>query len=209
MKIASFGSAQNDISNSITHIDNNIYLCGGFRNTISFGNINLSSAGERDGFLAVLDTNLAVINAVSFGGPQMEEAFRVKAEKEDVFVVGSFQPGCDFTTSENSYKPITIGQIDAYITKYDKEANWVWTQTLGGFDDNLALGIDITDSTIFTSGLFTISSSFDSVYGLNSNLTNAGFNGFIAELKDCHISTALAFNEGRLHTSERRKVSMV
>ncbi len=79
------------------------------------------------------------------------------------YICGSFSGAVDFNPQKGLDAKISAGGLDAFVTCYDANGNYVWTQTFGGSGDDIATGVVVAGSTVFACGRF--------------NSANAGFGG--------------------------------
>ncbi len=117
-------------------VDNagNIYMGGVFMDTVQFGNTTLVSAGQKDLFLAKLDSTGQVLWAKSFGGPG-EEMLGVKvggslkiAPDQSVYFVGSFSGTFLF----DQHLVSAGGAQAGFIAKLDSSGSVESVFTIGG-----------------------------------------------------------------------------
>ncbi|WP_338359917.1 T9SS type A sorting domain-containing protein, partial [Yeosuana marina] len=93
----------------------------------------------------------------------------------NVYTAGYFDGTIDFAPEINGVGLLTsAGGFDIFIQKRDASGNYVWTISLGGILDELALGISVDASgNIYTTGVFQDTVDFDPGAG-TANLTSMG-----------------------------------
>ncbi len=108
----------------------NVFVCGYFRNTATFGAFSLTSSGNRDAFLAKLDANGNYLWAAKAGGIGGEEALAVATDPlGNAFVTGFCSSGLTY------FGPIglpTNGGADLFLAKYDPSGTCIWARNGGG-----------------------------------------------------------------------------
>jgi hypothetical protein len=84
----------------------------------------------------------------------------VTTDENFVYTTGTFSDTCfigdNFLISNGSN-----GSNDFYISKYDKEGNFVWVKSFGGSDYDVAVQILYKDGHIFTTGSFKDTVAFE------------------------------------------------
>jgi uncharacterized repeat protein (TIGR02543 family) len=135
--------------------DGSLYITGGFHGTASFGSTNLTSAGDRDIFLAKYSTNGGVVWVRKEGSDRDDTGFSVALDPMgDVLLAGKYtgalfvggfllMPGHPQNGS-GRYFPTP------FVAKYDSNGNMRWIkQTSTGYETAYAGG--------FGSGTFGVS----------------------------------------------------
>ncbi|NVO19179.1 MAG: SBBP repeat-containing protein [Bacteroidetes bacterium] len=136
------GGPDGDEANGIA-IDekNNIYVTGYFTSTASFGKNQLKSNGDKDFFLAKLNSDGNFEWVKSGGGKLAEFGKAVAADnKGNVFVTG-------ILTSTSNFKNFTLnsnGKEDIFIADYSDDGDLRWIKSVGGGgrDEATALATD-------------------------------------------------------------------
>jgi hypothetical protein len=108
----------------------NVFVCGYFRNTATFGAFSLASSGNRDAFLAKLDANGNFAWAVKAGGNGGEEALAVATDiAGNAFTTGYFSSAI---ASFGQASVATNGGADLFVAKYDPAGACLWVRNGGG-----------------------------------------------------------------------------
>jgi len=81
----------------------------------------------------------------------------VTTDENFVYTTGTFYDTCFIG---NSFL-ISNGSFDFYISKYDKEGNFVWLKSFGGSEYDMAIQILHNDGHIFTTGFFKDTVAFE------------------------------------------------
>ena len=133
-------------------------------------------------------TNYAQI-ALKIGGLYQEKSNAIAKDKDgNIYITGTFQGTVDFNTTEESYELTSIANpenensYDAFIAKYDGNANLQWGFSLGSGGANMAKTIVVDDSSnIFIGGYFEGIVDFDPSQNVVNENAGNGRNGFIAK----------------------------
>lgn len=150
---------------------NNVYVTGYFNGTISFGTFNMTSAGSIDIFLAKYDSNGNPQWARQAGGPQSDWGYDVALDDIGyIYVVGYYSDQANFDNLQIQ----SIGNTDAFITKYDNQGNAIWAKRIGGGGSaDTAYGVAIdANGNPYVTGVFQGLAAFDNGTTLESRGQN-------------------------------------
>ena len=166
----------------------NIYISGIFTGKVDFdpnvGVFELTTSGiNSDIFLMKMDSIGNFIWAKSMGSSDYDYCTSMTIDKShsNVYIVGNFGGAVDFNPSNAIDMKYSFGQNDGFISKFDVNGNYVWTQTFGGktFDFISDISINLNNE-IFVTGNIS-----DTVYFENKQhklyAKNLGTFGFIAK----------------------------
>lgn len=176
----SFGALGDDWINNLTIDENdNLYITGQFSGTVDFdgsdaGELSINSTLDKyDGFVAKYNLDGAVSWAFRIGGFDDDISNEIAVNHDgDIIVTGTFQGTADFTGQFLDAADGTLlgwpKEGDAYIAKYDNEANLKWAKSIkgdtgfnGGYSNTVqALALDNDDNIIVT-GLIYGKADFD------------------------------------------------
>ncbi len=127
------------------------------------GTIGIQSSGANDLFVACYDNNGNVLWAKSASGPETASEFVNHLSIDslgNVYATGQITGQMTFSTGEDYFFLKNIGKSDAFVLKYDKDGNFAWGKTIGGYDakgepDDIGTGlaVDIWDN-VYVSGKF-------------------------------------------------------
>ena len=123
----SIGSWDYDVSNSLTiDINNDIYITGGFNNTVDFnpnsGVFNLSSLGSDDIFIEKLGSAGNFLWAVQMGGTSYERGNSMTIENSGtLYVTGTYYGTSDFDPNETNYYLTSNGSGEIFVLKLNNE----------------------------------------------------------------------------------------
>lgn len=156
----------NDRGNGIA-VDNqgNSYVTGEFSGTAAFGNLSLTSAGQRDIFVTKLDPQGQFIWATSAGGTDYDEGNEIVVDAfGNSYVVGVFASG----TAVFGNTTLTVsGAREGYIAKLNPQGQFVEAAKV---DENNIMSIDLDGQGI---GYITGWLGGPSTFG-NTTLTQSG-----------------------------------
>jgi len=176
----------------IDPLTGDIVMCGSFSRTVDFdpgpNTSNLVTTGSFEAFIVKLTKNGDFIWAKQLG--RFNSVFSnigisdIKCDVSgNILSTGSFVGNCDFDPGPNNYNLSNTGDGDLFITKLDKNGNFIWAKTAGETDPIYSSysrtgggGIDADNQgNIYVSGVFDGPIvDFDPGPAVNS-LTNAGF----------------------------------
>jgi hypothetical protein len=130
----------------------NIYITGGFRDTVDFdpglGIFNFISAGDRDIFILKLDASGNFLWVKQMGGPGDDVGASILVDEYgNIYTVGGFQNIVDFNPDAGVYNLASASVYDIFVHKM--------SQTYIGIEENIfANSLDIFPNP--TSGKITI-----------------------------------------------------
>ncbi|OGG02410.1 hypothetical protein A2Z33_05105 [Candidatus Gottesmanbacteria bacterium RBG_16_52_11] len=169
-----YGAGGSD-SGSHVGFDNsgNMYLLGGFSNTVDFNPGGddgvLSDGGSLKSFLIkyTIDGTFVWVKLL-----QGSNQFEIEVSGS-IFLVGSFQGTKDFdlegTGDSHSSDSSTR---DAFITKLDTDGNYFWTKTWGSTGADYAYSISLDNSeNMYISGTFVDTVDFDPGSGTDNQVS--------------------------------------
>jgi len=90
--------------------------------------------------------NLPTLAALSFGGTGIDGGYDSAIDSDgNIITVGLFSSTVDFDSSSAVFNLTSVGGYDGYITKNDKNGNFLWAKQFGGS------GNEITESVVVDS----------------------------------------------------------
>ena len=116
----SAGGIKTDLGYDISvDVNGNSYITGYFYETTSFGDINLSSLGDADIFIAKLNASGNFLWAISAGGTSSDVAYDiVVANEQSIYVTGFFYYAASFGTISMT----ADDNADLFVVKVDTDA---------------------------------------------------------------------------------------
>jgi hypothetical protein len=160
--VSQAGGAGADEANGIA-IDafNNIYITGYFSGIANFGNIQRTSIGDRDFFLAKYNKDGNPLWVQAGGGVDSEFGKAVTTDNEgNVFITGIFNSTSTFKSSILKSK----GREDIFIADFSSEGDLKWIKSIGGGgrDEATAIASDEAGNAYLT-GWFSGIANFGNI----------------------------------------------
>jgi len=156
----------------------NIYITGGYRATITFGNITLTSQSYHDVFIAKLSNAGVWLWAKSAGGILEDYGLSIVLDTNgNSYIIGYFQSTATFgnttLTSQGSY--------DIFVAKLNNNGVWQWAKKAGGSFVEIGTSITLDNSgNIYITGYFQGSPTF----GNTEIISQGGYDIFVAKLSN-------------------------
>jgi hypothetical protein len=156
-----------------------IYVAGIFLGETDFDpgpDLDLhNSNGEKDAFLSKFDTDGNFRWARTFGGSGNDEAYDIGINQAgNILITGKFSNSVDFDPGDGTNIQQSSGGFDMYISAFDPDGNYLWTETWGGSGTITSLpGMAFDDSgNLYVSANFSSEFDFDpgpDVFNVSSN----------------------------------------
>ncbi|WP_070137930.1 T9SS type A sorting domain-containing protein [Crocinitomix algicola] len=144
----------------VTDASANIYIGGGFRESMDFDpgdeEVIRTSEAYTDAFLLKLDGNGNFQWVKTFGGSVNDQFLNlVISEDDDLFVSGNFESTVDFDDGDAEIILSSVGSSDIFFGKMNLDGDIFWAKSFGseGLDMNDGLTIDDA-SNVILSGRF-------------------------------------------------------
>lgn len=156
----------------------NIYAGGYFNGTADFnptgGGFPLTSVGMDDVFACKLDSSGTFKWASAMGGTETDWCYGIDADSlSNVYITGTFTDSADFDPGAATFKLISNGSMDAYVSKLDSSGQMVWAVNMGGINDEVGRSVKVDkQGFIHSTGYYNSTADFDpgsSVFNLVSN----------------------------------------
>jgi hypothetical protein len=155
----------------------NSLLTGWFENTVVFSTTVLTSAGDRDVFVAKYDPDGNFLWARRAGGSDFDAAAGLAADNEEnIFITGTFSA----TTIFSSTVLTSTDGFDMLVAQYNPAGDLLWTAQAGGqgYDAGYWIATDNEDKALVV-GLFEGTAVFGSQTFTNTGLSDI----FVAKLQ--------------------------
>lgn len=165
-----FGSsgANDDQAFSITlDASNNVYTTGYFRSTVDFdpgaATFTLTSSGNRDVFINVLDASGNFIRAKKLGGPGDDVGYSIAVNGAgQIYTCGYFNGTADFDPSVATNTLISTGGNDIFICQLDQFGGYVWASQIGSVNGDVATCLTLdASSNLVVAGYFQGTADFN------------------------------------------------
>ncbi len=163
------GGSEYDVANGVcTDATGKSYITGYFNSVASFSNISLTSRGDKDIFIAKLDTNGYWLWAKRAGGTSIDEGHRICIDSSgNSYVTGRFTSYADFGSV---YIP-GLSYANIFITKIESDGSWQWVTSAGGIDITIGYSISLDpNENVLVTGIFYDTTDFG-----NTSITSSGF----------------------------------
>ena len=163
-----------DVGDVAVDRSSNVFLVGHFLGTTDFdpglGTFNLSSAGSSDVFVSKLDSAGNFGWALRIGGPGEDVASQMALDSSgNIYTVGVFGPfllmggTADFDPGPDTFNLTSVGELDIFVSKLDREGNFVWAHAMGGPDLDISHGVGLDEvGNLYVTGY---SGTFDPAFG--------------------------------------------
>jgi len=170
--------------------DGSFVLTGRFEGTATFGpgetgEAKLTSAGNRDIFVARYNEDGTLAWATSAGGLESDGPWAITAFTDgSSVVVGAFNDVATFGDGEANETALTsAGGSDTFVARYDNDGALAWAKRAGGAAATVARDVTtMTDNTCVVTGRFEETATFGPGELGETTLTSAGGNdAFIAQ----------------------------
>ncbi len=182
------GGTENDYGYSLAVDDSgNIYVTGLFRGTVDFdptsGTDSHSSNGSGDIFISQYQTDGSYGWTQTVGGTDFDEGYSIVADNNgNVYIAGDFRGTVDFDPTDGIDSRTSNGGFDIFVSQYQTDGSYGWTQTVGGAGDDYGNSVAIDDSgNIYVTGLFRGTVDFDPTSGTDSHSSNGSGDIFISQ----------------------------
>ena len=147
----------------------NVYITGSFQGTADFdpgpGVVNLTSAGNADGFVWKLDSGGTFVWARRLGGSRGDAGRGVAVDEQgNVYTTGAFMDTVDFVPrpGPGAVKLTSAGGTDGFVWKLDSDGTYRWVQQAGGSGPDGGAGIAVDgQGNVYTTGEITGPADFD------------------------------------------------
>lgn len=167
--VRKYGGVDNQVAYAIdVGTDGSVVTTGYLRGTADFdpgpGTAELTSAGERDIFVAKLTADGDHAWAHAIGGPGDDSANSVAiGPMGDIHITGAFHGEVDFDPSENTLLHAAEGDgSNLFVAKFAANGGIQWAEGIGGLNDESGGAIDVNArGDIYAAGYFAGTVDFD------------------------------------------------
>ena len=145
----------------------NILVAGTYEDTVDFdpgtGTDDHTAVGGADAFLCTYDSSGGFIWALTWGGSDADNAQAIAIDgMGDIYVAGYFGATVDFDPGSGTDEHMSVGDDDAYLSKFDSSGNLLWVRTWGGVANDHAEDIAIDSmGDVYVVGSFQDTADFD------------------------------------------------
>jgi hypothetical protein len=175
------GSQDDYVNDIVVDSSNNVYFGGTFRSEIDFNptaaydTITPVGGTGADIYISKYDSSGNYVWTKTFGSANNNDDFAsISIDPSGNFVVcGSFTLTADFDPGASTSNLNAVGNIDAFVVKFNSNFDYLWAISVGGAAGDKAQSIAFSATgDIYVSGYFTSTADFNpgaSVYNLTSN----------------------------------------
>ncbi len=172
-------------------VDNegNIYTTGVFLDTLDFDpdstvySLYPTGWNTQGVFISKIDSNGALLWARSFNGSKEASGYSIVVDDfGNVYTAGYFSDTLDIDTGEFIEKIIADGVYDIFISKIDKNGNFVWIKQVQAneVDKGLALKID-DNNDLYLGGTFSDTIDFN-IGAIGQHISNGNTDIFLSKM---------------------------
>ena len=183
------GSGSDDGKDIAVDQSSNIYIAGGFRDTVDFdpgsSTEQLISNGFEDMFIQKLDPQSNLIWVKQMGGTKFDnmEAIAVNSNME-VYSVGSYRDTVDFDPGVGVLNLYGSSMESGFIQKLDSNGDLLWAKGIFSNSQSSIKDIEIDNAgNSYTTGQFVGTQDFDLGSG-TAILTSSGSTDFFLQKRD-------------------------
>jgi hypothetical protein len=132
------GDSDDNGSGIAVDAENNVYVTGYFQGTAAFGSTNVTSQGDYDVFIAKYNTAGTLLWIKTAGGTFRDQGQALALDGAgNVCVTGEF----NLTATFGSFALTNVWQDDVFVTKLDKDGNFLWASSGGGLSQDFGFSV--------------------------------------------------------------------
>ena len=155
------GDSDDNGSGIAVDAENNVYVTGYFQGTASFGATNVTSQGDYDVFIAKYNTAGTLLWIKTAGGTYRDQGNALALDGAgNVCVTGEF----NYTATFGSFSLTNVWQDDVFVTKLDKDGNFLWASSGGGLSQDFGFGVAADRvGNVYVTGYIQYTDTFGSI----------------------------------------------
>ena len=181
-QIGKFGGGPSSDYGYGTCVDNsgNIYVTGCYKGTATFDNVNVTSLGNFDIFIAKYNSSGTLLWFKTAGSNGADEADRIFLGQDgSVYVAGTFQSLCHWDNISIHAGGVEAGE-DFFLAKLNTDGVYQWVKSYGGTSQDLLTDMDANSNSIFMTG-YTLG-TFEAPGGISVPPTPGSYTRFVMKL---------------------------
>lgn len=148
------GGPAYDLARDLEIHEDEVWMVGTYSDSMSLGSESLVSNGNRDAFVAKLDSESGdTLLLTGAGGPSTDRGQGIAVSQHgNVFVTGSFEGSGNFFDGDNA---LSLGTEDIFLAKLDNNGQLSWVDTMGGTGSARSAGVVVRHGRVTLAGTFT------------------------------------------------------
>lgn len=159
----------------VSDAQGNVYVSGGFRDTVDFGGVTVASLGGLDAFVAKYNSSGALQWVTTAGGTGWDRAGNIGRDSLGNLYISGYVTGTAYVGNDT----LNAATSDVFVAKLDANGNYIWAYNMGGAqsDGANAMAVDSAGNTYLT-GYFRDIATF----GTYTLTTGADNNVFVTKV---------------------------
>lgn len=154
----------------------NVYTTGGFTGTLTLGDFTLTSAGDRDAFIAKARPDGTYVWAVSIGGTSTDEGRAIYVEGTQVFVAGYFAGTVDFNPNQSVTNSFTASGTDTFLLELTTDGAYTGIDYTSGAGNEIPYSMTGDGAgNLYLVGSYTGTATFNAAGTVTSSGSSDGF----------------------------------
>lgn len=185
------GTAQ--ASQTVSDAQGNVYVCGFFEGSTTFGSTVLTSVGSQDIFVAKLDAAGNYVWATQAGGLGYDGASSLALDANgSLYVTGGYSGPAVFGLTTLNALPSSFLSSDVFVGRLDGAGNWLWVRN-GGSNRSDGASTVVVDA----SGNAYVGGSFSGTTAQFGSYSIANVDPMAASISDLFIAKLDALGNWR------------
>ena len=163
-------------------VDNsgNMYVAGCYKGSAAFDNVNVTSLGNFDIFIAKYNSAGTLVWFKTAGSNGADEADRIFLGPDgSIYVAGTFQSLCHWDDISIHAGGVEAGE-DFFLAKLNTDGVYQWVKSYGGTSQDLLTDMDANSNSIFMTG-YTLG-TFEAPGGISVPPTPGSYTRFVMKL---------------------------
>lgn len=151
---------------AIDHEDK-IIVTGWFQSKVDLDpgppKVEVMSKGGQDVFLSKFNKQGNFIWGKAWGGLFEDQGLSLAIDaSNNIYIAGSFESTVDFDPGDSSSDATSKGALDAFVSKFTPNGDFLWVKTWGGSQNDIAWGVGCDASgSVYVTGQYQATVDFD------------------------------------------------
>jgi len=201
----SFGGVGNEWLFGMTVDEqDNVYATGGFDSAVAdfdpgTGVFEMTTnGGLSDAYIVKLNSNGDLAWAKQFEGPEDGGCFAIDVEQGVVYTTGYVSNACDFDPGPDTHLDNILGSDDGFISALNADGEYLWSQRLGGGQDDFGFAILVDPMYIYATGTF----KGNSVGFGNTSFNSNGFDdAYVTKIQHPSVVSTVDENQRKIRSA--------